>query len=237
MAGPHPVVRFATKLTYARRRCGHHANIAIHLIVEEVVLVAGVEGEGLGADARLALEVALLQLLVGDVSQETVGHGIRFAHLASLDALVHQVGDINDAVYKAELQSGSRYFLFAGHGPETVSQVVVLHATVLLNSAIATVVVGQDQSFGRDDFAGASTAKDTHGILQTHAVRVVERVSFQFQTLLFHQVNRVLLLHQLEQPHAFVGTCRQGGKGDQAKHQALFKEMFHRHVICYFYLF
>ena len=45
-------------------------------------------------------------------------------------------------------------------------QVVVFHRAVLLYGAIAAVVVGQYQAFGRDDFAGTATAKDTYSIFQ-----------------------------------------------------------------------
>ena len=46
-------------------------------------------------------------------------------------------------------------FFIAVHGPESVTQVIVFHAAVLLDLAVAAVVIGQEQSLRRDDLACA----------------------------------------------------------------------------------
>ena len=129
-------------------------------------------------------------------------------HFACLDFLVHQIGGILNAVNKAEFQSRGRQLFAMVHSPEAIGQVIVLHAAVLLDRSVTAVVVGQDQSFGRDNFAGTAAAEDTYGIFQRYTVRVVQVIGFELQPLLFHHIDGVLLLHQLQQPHTFVCMCR-----------------------------
>ena len=166
VARPHPVVRFAAELAHARRGCGYHAHVAVHFIINKVILVSGVEGQGQRLDAGFAFQVAFLPFFLGKLAQEGGGHGFVFVHLAGLDFGVHQVGDVHDAVHEAELQSRRGQLFSAAFGPEAVRQVVVLHAAVLLYGRVSAVVVGEDEAFGRDDFARASAAEDAHRILQ-----------------------------------------------------------------------
>ena len=97
----------------------------------------------------------------------------------------------------------------------------MLHAAMLLDGGISAVVVGQNQTFGRNDFARASAAEDTHGILQRYAIGIVEVVCLQLETLFLHQFDGILLLQQLEQPHAFVGLGRAGHEGGKGRHKVL----------------
>ena len=208
MARPHPVVRLATKLAHTRRGSSHHAHVAVHLIINKVEFIACIEGQSLRHDARLTVEVTLGKLFLCYLAQEGRGHCRGLVHFAGFDFLVHQVGDVHDAVHEAEFQSRRGQLFCTAHGPETIRQVVMLHAAVLLDGGISAVVVGQNQTFGRNDFARASAAEDTHGILQRYAIGIVEIVSLQLETLFLHQFDGILLLQQLEQPHAFVGAMR-----------------------------
>ena len=45
-----------------------------------------------------------------------------------------------------------RQFLLSAHCPESVPQVVVFDAAVLLDLAVSAVMVGEKQSFRRNDF-------------------------------------------------------------------------------------
>ena len=82
----------------------------------------------------------------------------------------------------------------------------MFHRAVLLYGAIAAVVVGQYQAFGRDDFAGTATAEMHHGILQGNAVGIVNLVGGDEQSEFRHGYF-VLLLQVGEHPHTFVGVC------------------------------
>ena len=55
----------------------------------------------------------------------------------------------------------------------------MLYAGVLLDSAVATVVVGQHQAFGRDDLARAASAEVNDGVLQGNTFGVVDGVGGQ----------------------------------------------------------
>ena len=221
VAGPHPVVRLAAEFAYARRRSCHHAHVAIDLIIEKVILVSGVERQSAYFDAGFALEVALFQFFLGQLAEELVGHGFVFVHFTGFHFSVHQVGDVYDTMHKAELQSRCGQFFGTAFGPEAVRQVVVLHAGVLLDGGISAVVVGQDEAFGRDDFTGTSSAEDADGILQRYAIGVIEVVGFQLQTLFLHHIDGILLLHQLKQPHAFVGLRREGECCGESRNKVL----------------
>ena len=163
----------------------------------------------------------LFQFFLGQLAEELVGHGFVFVHFTGFHFSVHQVGDVYDTMHKAELQSRCGQFFGTAFGPEAVRQVVVLHAGVLLDRGISAVVVGQDEAFGRDDFTGTSSAEDADGILQRHAIGVIEVVGFQLQTLFLHHIDGILLLHQLKQPHAFVGLRREGECCGESRNEVL----------------
>ena len=125
-------------------------------------------------------------------------------------------------MYEAEFQSRSGQFLGTALGPETVGQVIVLHTGMLLNGGISAMVVGQDEAFGRDDFTSTTTSKDADSIFQRYAVGIVQVFGFELQSLFFHHFNGILLLDELEQPHAFVGLCREGECCGEGRNKVLF---------------
>ena len=146
VAWPHPVVGFATKLTDGTWRSGYHTHIAIGLQENHIILVAGIEGECLCADARLATEVALGHFCMGQCVEIVGGEGNFFLYLTSLDVGVNLVGHIDDAFHEAESQSRSWQFFLAALGPEAITQVVVFYRAVLLDGIVATVMVGQNEA-------------------------------------------------------------------------------------------
>ena len=87
MTGPHPVVCFATKLTYTRGGSGYHADVVINLVIEKVEFVSGIEGEGLYANTGFPFEVALFQLFISNLLQEGTAHGIRFRDFSCFNLL------------------------------------------------------------------------------------------------------------------------------------------------------
>ena len=59
------------------------------------------------------------------------------------------------------------------HGPVAIGEVVLLDRRMLLNLAVAAVMVGKQQALVGDDFAGAATAKLHHRIFQAAFVDAV----------------------------------------------------------------
>ncbi len=208
MAGPHPVVGVCTELADGGGGSAYHADVAIGGLYEQIVSVSTVEGFqfqfaagcqgdafGLGEAVGYCLQVFGRQI-IGAV-RVVVGFQL----------FVHVVRHVQYPVDVGDGESLAGKLLFARHGPETVGQVVVLHRAVLLYGAIAAVVVGQYQPFGRDDFAGATAAEVHYGILQGNAVGVVYLVGRDEQAQ-FRHGDLVLLLQVGEHPHTLIGVCR-----------------------------
>ena len=218
VAGPHPVVRVGTELSDARRRRAHHADVAVLGLHEEVVAVAAVEGFQFGFAACAEGDVLVFQEAFAHLSQvlgrEVVG-ALRVGVLGQL--LLYVVRHVEDAVDEGHGEPPARQLLPPAHGPEAVRQVVVLHARVLLDGAVAAVVVGEHQPFGRDDLARAASAEVDDGVLQGDAFGVVDGVGGQQQAQFLHG-RFVLPLQVGQHPHAFVGQgVRQGGTEEEGK--------------------
>ena len=83
------------------------------------------------------------------------------------------------------------------------------------------MVVGEDQSVGTDDFAGASAAETADDIAERGAVVTVEGFGGELQSGFAERVGEVLLLHEFEQPHALVGTGnRERKEGKEGKNDS-----------------
>ena len=77
------------------------------------------------------------------------------------------------------------------------------------------MVVGEDQSFGRDDLTGTSSAEMHYGIFQADIVRTIDLVYRDIQTQILHD-RRILALQVGEHPHAFIGIRGEGACGKQS---------------------
>ena len=165
VARPHPVVRISAELADAGRRSTYHTDVAVGGLDKSVVAIATIER--IQQDALTFTECDVL------VVQETFRHFLQVAWRKEVGALWvgillqllhHIVGHVQNLVDEGDGQTTDREFLCFGARPETVGQIVVLHAALLLDSAIATVVVGDDQSFSRDYFSCAAAAEVNHCI-------------------------------------------------------------------------
>ena len=83
----------------------------------------------------------------------------------------------------------------------------MLHAAVLLDGSVTTVVVSQHQSFGRDNLSRASSSEVYDCIFQRNAVGVVYLFGRDKQAELCHG-NLVLLFEVGKHPHSFISVCR-----------------------------
>ena len=199
VAGPHPVVGVAAELADGAGRGAHQAHVAVGLVDEDVELVALEHHLEVGAQAVL-LAHGLLQA-AGHLLD--LGVAVIVAH-AVVQFGGHRGGDVLDALQEAHAEAGGQLVL-AGHGPETVGEVVVLHAAQALDGVIAAVVVGEEEPFVAHHLAAAeTTAQAHHGVLQATAVDGVNVLCGELEPELLH-LGLVDLFQLGEQPHAFVG--------------------------------
>ena len=179
MARPHPVVGICTKLTYGRRRCTYHADITIRSLDEQIVTVSAIESFQLQFASRSQGNALFGRKTFGHFFQvlgrEIIGT-IRVR--IYLQLFVDVISHIQYLINISDGKSLAGKFFFTAHGPETIRQIVVFHRTVLLDRTIATVVVGQYQSFGRDDFTCTPPTEVDHCVFQCNAVGVINLVSW-----------------------------------------------------------
>ena len=160
VARPHPVVRVTTVFAYAAGRRTHQANVVELVVHKEVELVAVVErlhvGVVFGAFGRLGNQLFGLF--------RHGGSALRFRHVV-FEHLVHVLGDVFYSDQEIDKEARVRKFFRTRHSPKAIRQVVVFQSGMLLNRIVATVVVGQNQAFRRDDFPRTKAAKRHDGVL------------------------------------------------------------------------
>ena len=201
---PHPVVGVAAVLAHALGWGSHEADVAVVLVREDVKLVAVVHGLHVVAVGGVRLHVFFLD---GVKFRRHGRASLAFRHVV-VDLAEHALGDVVDAHEEAHKEVLDVHFLVFALGPKSVRQVIVLWRAEALDGAICTVVVGEHQALRRDDLRRAAPAVQTHdGVLQGSVVDVVNVLGAQTQASFLH-ASFVDALKHVEEPHAFVGTCR-----------------------------
>ena len=202
MTRPHPVVRIPTELTDGRWGSTHQSHIGVDLIHEEEVLVGMIESFHAGANTLFRVVDGLCQDTGVSLYYRvalSVGHG---RHIA----LQYPFGYILHALQETYGQPWVGKLLVAAHCPEAITQVVVLHCTVLLNLSVATVVVRKEQSVGRYHLTGASTAEAHHRIFQRSLVHTIYILGSKPETLVLHILYSAG--NEQGQPHTLIGLHR-----------------------------
>ena len=199
MTRPHPVVGVTAELADRRRGRADEPHVRKDLDHEGEELVASEEGFHRNLHAGiLRFEAALhsLRMLCHQartlLAARDVGHGAQYVG--------RHVDDLAD---EAHFEPRSGNLLGARHGPEAVLQVVVLHRRQGLDRPVAAVVVGEEQSVGRDDLTRAAASEDDDGVFQRGVVHAVNFLGREFAAAGLH----VLGIHLLEvgqHPHALV---------------------------------
>ncbi len=216
VAGPCPVVGVAAKLTHRRGRCAHQADILVDDMDEEEILVAVEHGLHRG------LVVGACGSLLGD-ALAYVAHGLGAVGLAHVvaKAFQHTSGHILHTNQYRGGEAGVRQLLRHVVGPETVAQVVVLHGRMLLQLAVAAVVVGRDEALVGDNLASAEVreratlvAEAHNGIFDTVLVNGIDVFGRELEASLLHV--GIVLANERKQPHALVGAA---GGGCQHQHR------------------
>ena len=206
MARPHPIVLVEAELGDLLGRVHHQTDVVVALFDEEEIAIAAEEGDNARTHAgRLGVGAGLEQRF----GQRTE-HGGRLALVLVVFLLAREGldagGDIVDADHEGEGEAGHGQLLGAALGEEAVLEIIVLEVAHGLHKGEAAVVVGEDESVGADDLAGASAAETTDDIAERGAVVTVEGFGGKLQSGFAERVGEVLLLHEFEQPHALVGT-------------------------------
>ena len=148
VAGPHPVVCVGSKLSDGRRGSTHHADILVDGLYKKIVTVCSVERFQLQGREGSDFYVLLLGKAFGHFAKVRRGEVVQAFRVLVLSQLFFYIrSDIQNFVDKSNGQPLARQFLLAGHRPESVCQVVVLHRTVLLDISVSAMVIGQHQSF------------------------------------------------------------------------------------------
>ncbi len=75
---------------------------------------------------------------------------------------------------------------------------------MLLNEAIAAVVVGDEQAIGGDEFAGAAAAKQHNAVFHAVMINTVNVVGSQFKAHFLHL--RFIIIEEERDPHTFIGV-------------------------------
>ena len=170
VAGPYPVIGVAAELADRRGWRGHQTHVVELLVDEQELLVAVVHLLHGGLVAG-GFGLGLLDDLVRGLSRgDAVGH------------LLHPDEEAHPEFFVGQL-------LGARHGPESVGEVVVFDGRVPLDGAVAAVVVGQQQSFGRDQFARAAAVEQHHGVFHRGLVDGIDVFGGEPESLGAHVVD------------------------------------------------
>ena len=148
VTGPHPVVGVGSKLTDGRGGSSHHTDIFVDGLYKKIVTVCSIERLQLQGGERSDFYIFLFGKAFGyfaEIRRREIVQSFRVLVFCQLFFDVRS--NIQNLVDKSDGQTVARQFLLAGHCPESVCQVVVLHRTVLLDVSVTAVVVGQYQSF------------------------------------------------------------------------------------------
>ena len=129
------------------------------------------------------------------------------ASIAAQQRLSTSIGEAmgaQDAVDSADKQvdAARRQLVLERPCPVALLEVVVLHATELLDGVVAAVVIGQHEALRGDDLARTAAVEADDGILERAAVGVVEVVLLHLKATCGEAA--VLLAQLLHQPHTAV---------------------------------
>ena len=197
MARPHPVVGIAAELADRRGRRPDQPHVVELLVDEEELLVAVIHL--LDRRAVTSLFGGLLADLFGGFARrQAVGH-LFHAHQPPHPQPL--VGQLFRAVAR----------------PESVGQVVVFDGRMALYGAVTAVVVGHEQSFGRDQLARAAAVEEHDGVLHRRFVDGVDVFGREAESLGAHVVDP--FADQARQPHPLVGAGLRGGDCRQRRQQ------------------
>ena len=164
MTGPHPVICFSAKLTDRRRRSCHHTHIRVYFLIEHIEFISGIEWECLWHDSFLVFQITFCIQLFCQFLEKRTAEWFSLSDFFSSNLSIDNISDIFDTFDKCKFQSRSRKFHLSGSSPETIRQIIVFNAAMLLDGSISAMVIGQDQSFRWDNLSGTASSEDTDSV-------------------------------------------------------------------------
>ena len=206
MARPHPVVCIPAELADGRRRSTHQTDVTEHPENEQVILIPVEEGLDIGPKALRGIR-GLADEAVGIDLHDRVT--LRFRH-PGLISLENQVRHFVHTIQETDGQSLVRKLLATVHRPEAVPQVIVLHAAVPLDIAVAAVMVRQQKPFIGHQLTRAPAPEQDDGILERRLIHAVHILGRQPESLGLHISDP--LPDQRRQPHPLIRPDRQDEK-------------------------
>ena len=184
----HPVVRIRAELTDGARRCTHQAYVVVFDGGQQEELVVIEKWN------HLVREVWVVQFF--GFNQ---GRLYFFEFIFGVHQGIGHIFHIDQLLYK---QPWVFQLLVHRTRPEAVFEEVVLHRALLLDLAVPTVVVGQDESFGRNEFSRTETTKTYNGIFQGAVVYAVNVLGTELATHRLHLCDVIVQEHG--DPHALL---------------------------------
>ena len=106
----------------------------------------------------------------------------------------------------------------------------MLHAAVLLDLAVAAVVVREEQAVARDDLARAARAEQHDGVLERRLVHAVHILGRQAEAVGLHIVDA--LRDQRRQPHPLFRAQRLQQRSE--REQGQYPSFLHGKSICFY---
>ena len=177
MSRPHPVIGIRTEFTDRRGRCTHHTDVTVSGFNKQVVAVTTIESFQFKLASRCQGNALFGREALGYFLQVFGWQIVCTVWVRIyLQLFVDVVCYIQDFINVSNGKSFTGKLFFAVHCPESICQIVMLHCTVLLDRTIATMMVSQYQSFGRDHFTCATATEVNHCIFQGDAVRIINLV-------------------------------------------------------------
>ena len=221
VARPHPVVCVPAELPDGRRRCEYQSHIFEHLVHKQKILIAVIQRFD-SCSVMVAFGGSLNGF--GFVAVDDFG-ALCFVH-PGLYPFQYGIGHIPHLYQKTHDQSRVGQLFRTVHGSKSVGQVVVFDGAVLLNLAVAAMVVGNQQPLVRNQFSGTAAAETDDGILEAGLIDGIEVLGRQAEPFGTHVVDAAFG-HEARQPHPFVGTggCEGKTQGQGQKRETC--QVFH----------
>ena len=183
MAGPHPVVCVGSEFTNRRGGSTYHANIAVYGLYKHIIFISSVKSFKFKFGCRSDFYIFIFGeafCYFAQVAWRQIISTVRI--FIFLQLIGYVTGYIKDTVNKSDGQSRCGKFCITVHSPESFCQVIMLYVTMLLDSSVTTMMIGEYQSFRRNDFSGTSATEVYNSIFQREAIGIVYLFNRNLQT-------------------------------------------------------
>ena len=195
---PFPVVCIATKFPKRGRRCTNQTDVFIILIYKIIELISV---EEISYNNSVFSIFCIFSL---DRFVFCINYSFSFCcrHIV-VQFGIDSFGNVIHSYKKSYVKSFRIEFLIWFHCPESVFKIIFFWRRSRSYSIVTAVVIGENQSFIRNNLASTESTKTYDGIFQTG---VVDRINFfwrQTQTFFLH-IYTVQTFHKHQKPHSLI---------------------------------